>query len=77
MKHNKTKITVVSYDEFTDDDFNPASTYFILAASGDYYFIHTSKRDVAQAVANDYFGHNRYKVKASRLKKGSGGITAR
>ena len=35
MKHNKTKITVVSYDEFTDDDFNPPSTYFILAASGE------------------------------------------
>ena len=76
MKHNKTKITVVSYDEFTDDDFNPPSTYFVLAASG-YYFIHTSKRDVAQAVVNDHFGHNRYKVKASRLQKGSGGVTAR
>ena len=79
MKELKT--TVVDYQSYTDIDFVPPASFFVMAFDQNgnqaYYFIHTSKRDVAQGVVNDHFGHNRYKVKASRLQKGSGGVTAR
>lgn len=69
------KITEVSYEEFTDYEFQPPSTFFVKSALGIYYFIHTSKRQVAQEWADEFFGKNRYTVVASKIQKGSGNIT--
>lgn len=86
MKHNKTKITVVSYDEFTDIDFVPPASFFVMAFDQNgnqaYYFIHTSSRAIAQQWCDESFGKGRYLVKASKITKTkskleSGGVTAR
>lgn len=65
----KLKITDVTFDEFTDIDFTPPSTFFIRGATGDYYFIHTAKRAVAQDWVDENFGKGRYTVVASKLQK--------
>lgn len=65
----KMKITDVTFDEFTCIDFVPPSTFFIRGATGDYYFIHTSKRASAQEWVDENFGKGRYTVVASKLQK--------
>lgn len=63
------KVTVISYEEFTSIEFTPPSTFYVMSATQDYYFFHTSKRDVAQAEADELFGKGRYTVKASKMQK--------
>lgn len=65
----KLKITDVTFDEFTEIDFTPPSTFFIRGATGDYYFIHTAKRGIAQEWVDENFGKGRYTVVASKLQK--------
>ena len=65
----KMKISNVSFDQFTDIDFVPPSTFFIRGATGDYYFIHTSSRSKAQEWVDENFGKGRYTVVASKLQK--------
>lgn len=65
----KMKITDVTFDQFTEIDFVPPSTFFIRGATGDYYFIHTSKRALAQEWVDENFGKGRYTVVASKLQK--------
>lgn len=64
------KITVVTYEEFTDYEFIPMATWYVMDSLQNYHFIHTSKREVAQQWANETFGENRYSVKASKIQKG-------
>lgn len=65
----KIKFTVIDFETFTDYEFVPPSTFFIRSAIGDYYFIHTAKRAVAQEWVDDKFGKGRYAVVASKLQK--------
>lgn len=65
----KVKITEVTFEQFTDYEFVPVSTFFIRGATGDYYFIHTAKRSVAQEWVDETFGKGRYTVVASKLQK--------
>lgn len=67
---DKQKITVVSYAEFAKWEFIPPATFFIKDAMGDYIFIHTAKRAVAQEWVDKEYGKNRYSVNTSRLQKG-------
>lgn len=67
---DKQKITVVSYTDFAKWEFIPAATFFIKDAMGDYIFIHTAKRAVAQEWVDKEYGKNRYSVNTSRLQKG-------
>jgi hypothetical protein len=74
------KITVVDFEQFTDIDFYPPATFFIQNAMGEYIFIHTSHRAVAQAWVNETYGKGRYSVKASKTqptksKLESGGLS--
>lgn len=64
------KITVVTYEQFSNYEFIPPATFFIQNALGEYIFIHTSKRQVAQDWVNEEYGKGRYAVKASKLQKG-------
>lgn len=68
-KKKELRITEVSYEEFTDYQFIPMSTFYIMSATQTYYFIHTSKRAEAQAWADENFGKGMYTVKASKLQK--------
>ena len=71
------KITEVSYEQFTDYDFMPPSSFFVKSAMGVFYFIHTADRAKAQAWVDEFFGKNRYTVVASKLQKNKGDITVR
>lgn len=77
---SKQKITVVTFTQFASMDFIPPATFFIQNAMGDYIFVHTSKRQVAQDWVDENYGKGRYTVKASKLqatksKLESGGLS--
>lgn len=67
---NKQKVTLVSYAEFAAWEFIPPATFFIKDAMGDYVFVHTAKRAVAQEWIDNEYGKGRYTVNTSRLQKG-------
>lgn len=64
------KITVVSFEQFSNYEFIPPATFFIQNALGEYIFIHTASRATAQEWVNENYGKGRYTVKASKLQKG-------
>lgn len=77
---SETRTTVVSFAEFSDIEFIPPATFFIQNAMGEYIFIHTSKREIAQAWVDENYGKGRYTVKASKIqatksKLESGGLS--
>lgn len=63
------KITTVDYNTFTDYEFIPPATFFVMDSLQNYHFIHTSDRKVAQDWCDDYFGKSKYTVKASKEQK--------
>lgn len=67
---DKQKVTVVSYADFAKWEFIPPATFFIKDAMGDYIFIHTAQRAVAQEWVDKEYGKGRYSVNTSRLQKG-------
>lgn len=66
---SKTKITVVSFYDFNDDDFHKPSNYYIKNALGEYVFIHSRSREIAQQMCDEMYGKGQYKVNASRMSK--------
>jgi len=66
----------ISYNEFTSPDFNNPAKWFILDALGDYVFIKTRKREVAQQWVDSEYGCGKYRV-SSYTQSASGEITAR
>ena len=63
------KITVVSYEDFSDYQFQPPATFYIMDCLQNYHFVHTSDRKVAQNWVDETFGKGRYTVKASKIQK--------
>ena len=74
---SETKITTVTFKEFSAFDFQPPATFFIRNASGDYIFIHTRDRAKAQAWVDENYGKGRYTVNASKMQKTKGDLTVR
>ena len=72
------RTTTVNYDEFTSLDFVPPATFYIRIATGDYIFLHTSKRGAAQEWVDENFPpKGKYRVSASKLTKNKSDVTAR
>jgi len=63
------KVTIVDFNTFTDYLFIPPATFYIQNASGDYVFVHTAQRSVAQEYINELYGVGRYTIVASKLQK--------
>lgn len=63
------KVTIVNYETFTDYLFIPPATFYIQSATGDYWFIHTSDRRIAQEYIDSVFDKGKYTIKASKLQK--------
>ena len=61
---------VVSYQEFTDYEFIPPASYFIMDSLQNYVFYKTSDRAKAQNACDEQYGKGRYTVKASKITKG-------
>lgn len=78
---SEVKVTVVSYEEYTDLEFLDPATFYFKDALGNRHYIHTSKRSIAQQVADDFTGvKDKYKVIASKDQKNkskleSGGLS--
>lgn len=68
-KPKELKVTVVDYQTFTDYLFNPPSTFYIQNAMGEYIFVHTASRQVAQEYIDSVYGKSHYTVVASKLQK--------
>lgn len=72
-KLKELKTTVVDYQSYTDIDFVPPASFFVMAFDQNgnqaYYFIHTSSRAIAQQWCDESFGKGRYLVKASKITK--------
>lgn len=62
------KVTVVTYEQFSDYLFIPPATFFIQNAMGEYVFVHTSHREIAQEWVDKEYGKGKYTVKASKLQ---------
>lgn len=63
--------SVLSYEEFIDDDYPKPAKWWVRSAMGDYYFFHCRERSSAQEQCDDYFGKGRYKVNTSTMSKSS------
>ena len=66
---NELRITTVSHEDFTEYDFVPVATFYFRNASGDYVFMHTSRRALAQQWIEDNYGKH-YTVVAAKIQKG-------
>ena len=69
MTKKEVTVTVVSFEQFSDYEFNPPATFYIMDSLQQYYFVHTSDRKVAQDWVDETFGKGRYTVKASKIQK--------
>lgn len=63
------KVTIVDYQTFTDYLFIPPATFYVQSATGDYWFVHTSSRQIAQDYIDSVFDKGKYTIKASKLQK--------
>lgn len=63
------KVSVVPFEVYTEYDYIDVGNFYILSATGDRYYFHTSDREAAQKTCNDMFGINHYIVKTSKIMK--------
>lgn len=68
-KKKEIKITIVSFEEFSDYLFNPPATFYIQNAMGEYVFVHTASRALAQEYIDSVYTKGRYTIVASKLQK--------
>lgn len=68
---SKCKTTVLSFEEFTDDDYKKPSNFYIMDAMQNYVFYHTKDRHTAQEWCNKMYD-GAYTVNASKMNKSSG-----
>jgi len=73
---SKCKTTVLSFEEFTDDEFKKPSNFYIMDAMQNYVFFHTRDRLVAQEWCDKIYD-GVYTVNASKMGKNSGTNTVR
>ena len=69
MTKKEVRVTVVSFEDFSDYEFNPPATFYIMDCLQNYHFVHTSDRKVAQDWVDETFGKGRYTAKASKIQK--------
>lgn len=72
---SKAKVTVVSYEEFTDIGYKAPSAFYVRSALGDYHYFHTRDRATAQQWCDSLFSVGQYKVNASKMSKSKGELS--
>jgi hypothetical protein len=65
---SKCKTTVLTFEEFTDDDYRKPSNFYIMDALQNYVFFHTRDRLVAQEWCDKIYD-GAYTVNASKMGK--------
>jgi DNA polymerase III epsilon subunit-like protein len=68
-KEKPMSIVTVEFKQFTDWDFIPPGSYYIHNASGDYIFMKTSSRQLAQKYIDENYGKGKYTVIPSKDDK--------
>lgn len=63
------RVSVIPFEVYTEYDYIDVGNFYILSATGDRYYFHTSDREAAQKICNDMFGLNHYTVKTSKIMK--------
>lgn len=54
-KKKQLETVLVSYEDWCHPEFSPPSAYFIRIATGDFLFMKTNKRSIAQEFVNDNY----------------------
>lgn len=65
---SKCKTTIITFEEFTDDEFKKPSNFYIMDAMQNYVFFHTRDRLVAQSWCDKIYD-GAYTVNASKMSK--------
>lgn len=69
-KKIKPLVTVnVEFEQFTEWDFVPPGSFYIRDASGDYIFMKTSDRQLAQKHIDNEYGKGKYNVVPAKIQK--------
>jgi hypothetical protein len=63
------KVTIMSFEDFNNDNVKKPSNYYTRSAMGDYYFYQTKDRAIAQQLCNELFGVGMYTVNACKTSK--------
>lgn len=74
MPKKEMRITVVSYLESIDEEFEPPTKYYFRNASGELVFLHTRSRDSANQYVKDEW-EGKYQVRCSGLEKTTKNLT--
>lgn len=70
VKKVKPMVTVsISFNEFSEWDFIPPGSYYIRNALGDFLFLKTSDRNLAQKHVDFVYGKGKYRVIPSKDDK--------
>lgn len=68
-KEKEIKVSIITYEQYTDYEYIDIANYFIVSALQEYVYFHTNDRATAQAKCNEMFGVSKYTVKASKISK--------
>ncbi|AXF53079.1 MAG: hypothetical protein [Caudoviricetes sp.] len=69
MSEKKIKTVVVDFEEFSEWDFIPPGSFYIRNAMGDYVFMKTSERKLAQDHVDAEYGKGKYAVVPAKQDK--------
>lgn len=70
------KVTVVPPEVFLEEEFLDPSRYFVVSATGDRFYFHTSDRAKAQEECDNTFSVGKYTIRTNKVQKG-GEVTVR
>lgn len=59
----------VDFETFSDPDFIPPGSFYIRNAIGDYIFLKTSNRQIAQKYIDDAYGKGKYTAVPAKSEK--------
>lgn len=69
MKEKLIKTVVITYEQFSEWDFVPVGSYYIRDAMGNFTFMKTSDRMLAQKHVDEIYGKGKYRVIPSKDDK--------
>lgn len=71
MKKDKVVKTVrVTYEQFCEWDFVGPGSFYVRDAMGDYLYVKTGDRRIAQQTIDEIYGKGKYTAVAAKLEKG-------
>ena len=65
------KTTLVTYEQFSDLDFTDPADYYIRLATGEYLYVHTKNRKIAQEFIDKEYGSH-YTIRTGKMTKPKG-----